>query len=208
MPNVAPDIAVLTGDLIRSTDLRAADLRRAIAALQQAAEDIAKWDGVETAFGLRGGDGWQLVLRPAQLALRAALTLRAALRALGKSYDSRIAIADGGDAMPPDGNPNAALGPVYVTSGRALEAMKGEDGLRWGTDAKGAATLLADHISRDWTPAQARALKPQLAPQPPRREDTARTLNISRQSVNKALWAAGYPALSEALQMIETAPDR
>lgn len=198
------NIAVLTGDLIRSSDLTPDQQQQALDNLRATAIQIGGWPGVDAAFGLRGGDGWQLVLSRAERGLRAALTLRASLRSLGKAYDSRIAIANGADALPPDGNPNAAIGPVYVASGRLLETMKDEESLRWGAASLGAATLLADHISRDWTEAQARALAQQLPPGAPKRADIAKALGVSRQSVNRSLWSAGYPALSEALEMIET----
>ncbi|MCG7492000.1 hypothetical protein [Thalassobius sp. Cn5-15] len=206
MQTERPEIAVLTGDLIASTTLSTDQQQAAMACLEETAQQIANWPNCRVSFAVRGGDGWQMALSPAPLGLRAALMLRAALRALGKSHDSRIAIAAGTDDWPQDDNPNTSRGPVYVTSGRQLEAMKGDSTLHWGGGALGAATVLADHIVQSWTVAQARSLCLQLPPHAPKRADIAATLGVSRQSVNKALWAAGYPTLSEALQMIETLP--
>lgn len=211
MSHANSPIAVLTGDIIQSSDLAEDQLKTALATLAEAAGKIGDWPGTTTAFSLRGGDSWQMAMTTDRYALRAGLCLRAALRGLGKGFDSRIAITLGVDSMPPDGNPNAALGPVYIASGRLLEEIKGDGGIRWQAPdaadprAYSAVARLADHISRDWTKAQARALIHHLPPAPPKREETAKRLGITRQSVNKSLWSAGFPALSEALDLVETA---
>ncbi len=197
-------IAVLTGDLIRSTDLPVAAQTRAFDALEHAARDVAAWQDTPTRFSRSRGDGWQVYLATPHRALRAALYFRAALTATEKGIETRIAIADGeGSAHPPE-DLNTATGPAYTASGRALDALGGQATLihtRGG--ALGAAVRLADHISRDWTQAQARAMRPMLAPDPPTRAEVGKRLNITRQAVDQALAAAGFAALNDALTLIE-----
>lgn len=69
--------------------------------------------------------------------------------------------------------------------------------------ALNALILLADHISQGWTPAQARAIFTMLPPGAGPRRAVAERLGISRQAVDQALHAAGFPAIDAALTQIE-----
>lgn len=197
--------AVLTGDLIASSKFSPAKLDAAMAALGDAVEHIGGWqDSIVTGFARRGGDGWQCALSAPRLSLRAALYLRASLRHLGKDHATRIAIAEGEGILPADRDPNGAHGPGFIDSGRLLEALPSRTGMAHDAGgALGAAVRLADHISQGWTPAQARATALMLPPPDRSRADAAKSLGITRQAINQALWAAGYPALEEALALIE-----
>jgi len=197
-------IAVLTGDLIGSTTLARGDVERAFSALTEAAKAIGGWQGSPTRFSRSRGDGWQLYLARAELALRAALVLRAALAAAGKPAETRIAIASGpGGAEPPE-DLNAATGPAFVASGRALDALSGGATMAHASGgALGAAVRLVDHLSRGWTEAQGRALLHMLPPDPPTRAEVGERLGVSRQAVDQALAAAGFPAIEAALGLIE-----
>ncbi|MDR9393521.1 MAG: MarR family transcriptional regulator [Roseovarius sp.] len=197
--------AVLTGDIVGSGTLSASELDAAIAAIDTAARDIAGWqDEPVTGFGRRGGDSWQCAIGSPVLGLRAALYMRAALRREGKTLATRIAIAAGAGALPADGDTNSAHGPAFTASGRLLETITGHVELAHDTGgALGAATRLADHISQGWTVAQARAMHAALPPGAGPRSDIAGTLGITRQAVNQALWAAGFPAIDDALRLIE-----
>lgn len=213
-------LAVLTGDLVASTRLSDAELDRALEVLAQAARDVTDWGGrmegtaaeppeaamdIRGGFARRGGDGWQFAMNRPALALRAALYLRARLRELGKPYATRIAIATGPGRMPADLDPNAAHGPAFVASGRLLEELPARVGMAHaGRGALGAALRLADHISSGWTPAQARAVALMLWPPGRTNAETARTLGITQQSVNESLKRAGFPALADALALIES----
>ncbi|MBI6628907.1 MarR family transcriptional regulator [Pontibaca salina] len=197
--------AVLTGDLIDSTSLDLTQLNDALQALENASRDIAGWGGgIVTGFARRGGDGWQCAIAVPALSLRAALFLRAALRELGKSRSTRIAIAEGLGTLPADRNPNSGHGPAFIASGRLLATLPAHVAMAHA--AKGdlaAAVRLADHISSGWTPAQARAVRLMLWPRDRIRADAAKHLGITRQAVNQALWGAGFPAIDDALRMIE-----
>lgn len=197
--------AVLTGDLIGSTGLDRTQLDGALGALERAVEDISHWqDGIVTGFARRGGDGWQCAVSAPELSLRCALFLRAALRDLGKPFATRIAIAQGSGTLPASRDPNAAHGAAFTASGRLLETLPAQTGMahdRGG--ATGATVRLADHISSGWTPAQARAVRLMLWPRDRIRAEAATRLGITRQAVNQALWGAGFPALDDALTLIE-----
>lgn len=199
-------LAVLTGDLIASTDLSAAQFDTAMAALRSAAEQLSGWGTIrhDTCFTPSRGDGWQIIVRPAELALRAALFLRASLRGHGKDYASRISIATGKADIPADGNLNQASGPAFVASGRGLNILS-----RWAemrhADGGGvaAATRLADHISQGWTPTQARVMAEMLPPADVTQEEVARRFGKTQQAVQQALSGAGYAAIGDALELIE-----
>lgn len=196
--------AVLTGDLIASSDLSSADLDRAFRALRTAGDEIATWQDADVRLTRFRGDGWQICLSRPELALRAALLMRAALRAEGRRFATRIATATG------PGNPgdsdklSGATGPVFVASGRALDALAERTTMRHASGgAIGAAVRLADHISRDWTQVQAEAMVIFLRAAPPTRAEAGKMLRKSRQAVDQALSAAGFNAIDDALRMIE-----
>ncbi|SFC04178.1 hypothetical protein [Tropicimonas isoalkanivorans] len=200
-------IAVLTGDIVESTAMPADRQEAVIVALQTASRDAADWQGADLRFTRQKGDGWQLVLTRPRLSLRLSLFLQSAVRALGKGLATRISIAEGEGAVPAGPDLNSATGPVFVASGRGLDALEGDVRFRHASGGPLAAAVgLADHISQDWTPPQARAIHPMLTPfDPPRHSDVADHLGISRQAVSQALDAAGYGPLSTALTNIETA---
>jgi len=201
-----PRICVLSGDLINSSGLPPGALDRAMDALRAGADEIASWaPDLTTGFARSSGDGWKFVISDQRFGLRSSLFFRAVLRREGKALATRIALASGGGTLPADGNPNAASGPAFTASGRLLDTLTGPHITM--ADAAGgtgnALILLADHISQDWTPAQARALCQMLPPGPPTHAETAARLGVSRQAVDQALSAAGYHAISAALQSLE-----
>lgn len=198
-------ICVLTGDLIASTSLPKGKVNLAMAALRGAAEGISDWPGgAPTRFTPYRGDGWQMVLHDPGRALRAALFLRASLRILGKPFSTRIALAMGSQALGPGPDLSGETGETFVASGRALDAMPRGTELVWAAGgARGAVFRLADQISAGWTPAQAKAVSKMLPPTDLTHAEAAQALGISRQAVDQALGAAGYPALREATHLFE-----
>lgn len=202
-------VAVLTGDLVASTALTPDQLSRAMDALAQCAGAQAAWHGAPLRFARHRGDGWQVALARPALCLRGALAFRAALRALGDGFDSYISIATGDAVQTTADSLNALNDPVFVASGRGLDALKQAAPQRIAHADGGApraATILADHISQGWTPPQAAAILPMLDPDTPTVTAIADSLGKSRQAVTKSLHAAGWPALSPALLAFEDAP--
>lgn len=196
--------AVLTGDIVSSTALPPAQLDQVMDCLEGATRDIGRWaPGLVAGFARRGGDGWQMALDRPRLAFRATLYAQAMLRRMGADLSTRIAVADGEGTLPPEG-PNAAHGPAFTASGRALTTMDRQARLTHaGGGAEAAAYHLADAISRGWTQAQARALCEMLPPLGRTQAEASETLNIGRSAVQQALAAADYKHLSLALQAIE-----
>ena len=201
---LATMFVVLTGDIVASTDLQVEVLDATLASVAEAAEAIGGWPGVtRCGFARRGGDAWQLAFDAPALGLRAALYITACIRRLDKGRATRIAMAVGDGQMPGD-DPNAAHGAGFTASGRLVEELPSG---RYLDDAAGgaaaAAARLADHIAQGWTPAQARALAEQLPPHAGPRAEAAARLGISRQAVDQALWAAGFPAIEGALSALD-----
>lgn len=196
-------IAVLTGDLVRSRQLSDAELETAFAALAASAAQIARWAGGPLHLTRNRGDGWQAILTRPTLDLRAALTLCAALAALGPGFGTRIALARGAGQL--DGpDLNRAQGPAFIAAGQTLDTMADPCRLTHaGRGALGAATRLADVLAQGWTRSQARAIGFALAPTPPKQAEIAQALGITQQAVSKSLDAAHYDALSTALALIE-----
>ena len=199
-------LAVLTGDLVRSTELSRGRLELAMQTLTKAATEADTWHGAPLMFSRNRGDGWQVCLARPALALRTALYLRAALRNSGKDLSTRIAIAvgtgDPGDA----GDLNAASGQAFIDSGRALDGLQAPAMMVFADGgAMGAVVRLADCLFQGWTQAQARAVRPMLAPGTLTRREVASATGVTRQAVDQALEAANYPALAEALALVEGA---
>lgn len=203
--------SVLTGDIVESSEFSPADVDEMLNTLEKIAWEFSGWrhsdkDKTESAFARRGGDGWQIALSRPVLALRAALYIQARLRLMHEDATTRIAVATGEGALPENANAdlNSAHGAAFRESGRLLEKLTGRVLFAHaGGGALGAAFRLADHISQGWTQAQARAVCAMLPPGSGPRRIAAEQIGISRQAVDQALWSAGYPAIEDAMNMIE-----
>lgn len=195
--------AVFTGDIVGSSDMGSDGLSQVFVALEEAAGSIGQWPDSTGHFARFRGDGWQMAL-PEIFALRGALVLRAAVRATAKGRDTRIGIGigsgqiDGGDLARADG-------PVFVQSGRALDAMR--RGARMSAPDAGAllrvALPLADRIVAGWTSKQAQVAQALLAPVPPTHEVLSEALGHSRQMTQKQADAAAVHALVESCEIYE-----
>lgn len=200
-------IAVLTGDLVLSALLGPERITRAFGALEACALMQAGWMGASLRFTRHRGDGWQVVLARPRMALRSALTFRAALRAQGDEFDSYISIAEGVAPRDIVADLNSQTGEVFVESGRGLDELKEAKRGRMIHNSFGpvdAATILADRLSQGWTQAQAAAILPTLAPDYDGTHSAiARRLGKSRQAVTKSLQASGQDGLELALGVLE-----
>lgn len=197
---------IISGDLVSSTRLKAAGLDEAMAALQSTAAEIEGWYGVPVLFTRNRGDGWQICLPPTSVGLREALAMRAGLKRANRAYDTRLAIATDLARLPEDGNLNEASGPAFTRAGRLLDTLTGAEFDHVDSGALSAAVILAGDLSRGWTQAQARAVLPMLAPEPPTHADIAARYDITRQAIHQALTGASYPALIKAIARTEETP--
>jgi len=195
---------VLTGDIVASTEMDVEALNETLESLSEASKVIGGWPGVTRwGFARRGGDAWQLAFDAPVLGLRAVLYLAAYTRRLDKGRATRVAMAVGEGHLPA-GDPNAAYGEAFTASGRLVEALPAGRYLDDATGGSAAAVArLADHIAQGWTPSQARAMVEQLSPGAGTRAEAAKRLGVSRQAVDQALWAAGFPAIDGALKALE-----
>jgi hypothetical protein len=206
-----PDFAVLTGDIIRSSRLTPGALDAAMAALAAGAAAMSGWDDAEPArFSRFRGDGWQCLAPSPARALRAALFLRANLRALEGEADTRISVGIGPAALPAAPDLAAAGGPAFEVSGRGLDKMARAQqfAIGWSRPpasaaVTGAVFALCDEISRLWTPRQAEVLVETLSPGDEVQERLAAQHGVSQQAIAKRLAAAGDWALQRALAALE-----
>lgn len=210
-PSAAPVLAVLTGDIIRSTRRSPEALDAAMATLAAAAAAMSAWDGGRPArFTRFRGDGWQCLAPAAGLALRAVLFLRANLRALDRDTDTRVSVGIGPGALPAGDDLAAASGPAFEISGRGLDRMARVQQLAvaWADPPPGAAVIgavyaLTDEISRLWTPRQAEVLIETLSPGDESQEALAAHHGVTQQAIAKRLSGGGDWALRRALAAVE-----
>ncbi len=212
--------AVLTGDIIASSDMSAETLSRVRGGLQQAAETFC--NGYKSSAEARmdrpadmdmyRGDGWQLLLTEQALGLRLALFLRASLRSK-YGADTRIAIAVGGCDEINTGKLSLSVGEAFTLSGRALEGMTGYFDMtavlpeRAGTMKRWvpASVHLVSEIVRGWTRRQSEVAALALLHPNATHEDLSRMLvpPVAKQTVTASLSGAGWRALLEALAAFE-----
>ena len=209
MPQV--ELAVLTGDIIRSSRLAPGTLDEVMAALAEGAAAMSGWEGARAAAFTRfRGDGWQCLAPAPRLALRAALFLRAHVRALDRDADTRVSAGLGGGSLPEGADLAAAGGPAFEVSGRGLDEMPraAQFAVAWAAPPPAAALTgaifaLADEISRLWTARQAETLIETLAPGDAAQREIADKRGVSQQAIAKRLSAGGDWALQRALAAVE-----
>lgn len=198
------DVAILTGDLVRSSRAAPAAVARAMGLLGDIAAEIAAWaPGSDARFTRFRGDGWQMHLARPALALRAALRTLAGLAAVPNGLATRAAIGIGPATSLGTASLADADGPAFAASGRALDAMG--RGRRLAVDGAGVGPLhravvdLLDERSARWTRPQAEAMALALGPAAPPARDLAARLGISPQALSYRLTGAGLPAIRSAL---------
>jgi hypothetical protein len=204
-PGPTPRLAaILTGDLIGSTEAPPIALERAMLVLTEAARGLSAWSGADTRFTRYRGDGWQMHVALPGLALRTALALIARLRAADAGLATRAAIGIG----PIDSLGSASLadarGAAFEASGHALDRMPRTR--RLTIDGDGVTPLhkiivdLLDERTTRWTKEQAEAMALYLAPDNPTLTDIAPRLGISPQAVNYRLSGGGATAIRHAVR--------
>lgn len=210
----SPLVAVLTGDLIGSTGLAAAALLRARRTAEAASEQFAARlpSAQISSLDVFRGDAWQVALGDPAYALRAALFLRARLRAEA-DVDTRIAIGVGAADHLDRERISRSTGEAFVLSGRTL------DGMTSYFDLAGAAPRvlganepwlnlslqLCGGLARGWTRRQAEVCAQALIMDGPTHEAIAQAFQVRKQSITAVLDAAHWRLLSEALKVFETA---
>lgn len=194
------DIAILTGDLIGSTDAPPQAVEAAMAIIAACATELDP----ASRFTRSRGDSWQLRLSEPGDCLFACLFILARLRAAPDAVATRIAVGIGTE-YPTDGpDLSSAMGPAFTLSGRALDKMRRDEVLTLegaGVDSfqKLCFAFAADQVAQ-WTTEQAQAMAFVLGPDSPtKHEDIAAELHITRQAVSQRLKAARHKLLEEAI---------
>ncbi len=195
------NIAVLTGDIVKSTRLTRDEREALFAGLKAGAAAVEALQGETARFERFGGDSWQMLASP-RFALRACLMMRAHIRQESKGFETRISAGIGAiEPLSPEGL-GASDGPAFQASGRGLKALKGAQYFTVNT-ADLPIYILTDEISKGWTQAQARVLCKSLTRPHPTQDSLASYLGVSRVTVRGHQIAAGEPALLAVLDMLE-----
>jgi hypothetical protein len=209
-------VAVLTGDIVGSSKLGANKLDNLVESLGTAAERLADWPGNAGSHGFARsrGDTWQLVLTAPELALRACLFLRAAIKSVDRHFDTRIGVGIGGvDYFDPN-DVGASDGEAFRLSGMRLDDRTGHARFRIGVEGMdqseelfSALFALCDRISQEWTAAQAEVsyflFEPQNADLSQEQIGDLLSPAVTQQQVGKAFLQAGGPALQKAVHAFE-----
>lgn len=195
--------AIFTGDIVKSTAMTRAELDAVFTRLEEAADAVATWQDQPTRMTRFRGDGWQMAVTP-QFTFRAALVLRAAVRRCGKTADTRFGIGLG-DAHFAGDDLSRADGAALVRSGHALDTMPRARRMNAPDTpvALRVALPLADRIVRGWTMRQADVAYYMLAPEPPVQAILAQQFDLTQQSVQGHVDAAGIDELREVCDLLE-----
>jgi hypothetical protein len=125
--------AVLTGDVVKSSEASTRSRRVLLGAMQAAFDSVERlFAPLESRFTIFRGDSFQGVLADPLQGLHAALLLRASLRAgvhgarPGESLDAYIAVGIGTNFFMPKGEETLGDGDAFRRSGRMLDSMKHE----------------------------------------------------------------------------------
>ena len=197
----AKNIAVLTGDIVKSTALSRDERDALFAGLKAGATAVESLESTPSRFTRFAGDSWQM-LAPPRFALRACLIMRAYIRQESKAFETRISVGIGAIEPLSSAGLGASDGPAFQASGRGLQALKGAQYFTINTPDL-PIYILADEISKNWTQAQARVLCKSLTRPHPTQNSLASYLGVSRMTVRGHQIAAGEPALLAVLDMLE-----
>ncbi|MAY73393.1 MAG: hypothetical protein CMJ31_01475 [Phycisphaerae bacterium] len=194
----------MTGDLVNSSRLTAAELARARRVVERVGVrlrrgvDDGEAERVEVGVDWYRGDGWELSVRPGVYALRAALLVRATLRGVMDELDTRIAIGVG--AGDPDDRE------AFIRSGRRFEALGRDEwfaieGAGSGWDA--AAGVIDETIRSRWTGKRAFAVMAALRGVTQERTGRLYRPRVTQATVGEHLDRAGWSGVKRAVGLFE-----
>jgi DNA-binding CsgD family transcriptional regulator len=209
-------VAVLTGDLIKSSQLSTKELGQVRKLVLDTCKDFqAAYDkGTPPLHGkpeFFRGDSWQAALVRPGLALRLALLLQSRLHHQGLS-NTRIAIGLGPTDKLDAKRISLSTGEAFLLSGRALDDLPRYSALTIALSEKEAPELarwlpvvsqLCHAILDNLTKRQAEILALAAHPSAPTHQEIAEQLEISRPTVTVALDALHWPNLEDMLIAFE-----
>ena len=209
--------AVLTGDIIKSSQLLPNQLDSVRQSLERAIDVINVWQRglISGSPGFFRGDAWQLLLTDPARAMRVGIFLRASLRTQGVA-DTRIAIGLGEVERIYPGKVSLSTGQAFKISGRALDAMTQYSNLTIEIpDSSGPMRRwlpvvghLCDSLISQWTQRQAEVVCSAVDPHDPTHEVIANGLRppVTKQAVTKVLDGAKWHVIREAIHEFEEMP--
>ena len=188
--------AVITGDLVKSSNYQAADYERLLYLLDQSLRSLSP----APYYNIYRGDAFQLLLTEPGHAVRAALLLR--LNLIAEAADARLCIAIG-----PVDNLRAdiktATGPVFTLSGTGLDQLAQQRWSLYCADGSQPLDLLlrfADKLLMQLTARQAQVLLLYLLANDQSHQALATELNTSRANITALLNQANYLLFNDFVQ--------
>ena len=215
--------AVLTGDLVKSSKLSGDLSSEAMKWLRKASVDFTGLypQSVIGKIDTFRHDSWQLLIGKPQLALRAAVFFRAALKkhSSGKiKYDTRIAVGIGTVEKIAASRISDSRGIAFSLSGKCLDttrdmriAYQTSDDLRsLHRSISRVLVPLLDCVVSDWTPKESEAVwgalqgwtQEEIAEKSPINPKTGKS--VTRQAISIALERAHWGTVEMTLQYIES----
>lgn len=214
-PSPAGIFAVLTGDLIGSSELPVGQLSLARAIVLKSARQFHAKSRKSVVGGPEffRGDAWQLLLNDPSRALRAALYVQALLSSeIG--VGTRISIGVGSVDVIDRSRISLSTGEAFTLSGHALDRMTGYFDLSGAIPERAgpltnwfpAVLHLCSGLMRHWTLRQAEITSLALLLNNPTHEQIAKALSppVSKQTVSESLTGANWRTLLEAIRTFET----
>jgi len=199
--------AVITGDVVDSTKLNAAQREALYQVLREGSQVVKSWlgDAMPLPVDIFAGDRWQVLLESPGQALAAGLLFRAFLRSVSpKQRDTRFVVAIGRVDFVPGEQVSEGDGEAFRLSGQSLDQLKkrrmgfvtNDPGI---TDRWDLAFELIDAIAIKWSEKQALAIRGAI--QEWTQEDIGNLWDppIEQATVNRHLKAAGWSAIERAI---------
>lgn len=210
-------LAVLTGDLVRSSELEREERAGVLRLLEGLPEELKPLlsTSVSALVDVYRGDSWQFFLPRPELVLRVALYIRARLRGQIERIrlDSKIGMGIGEGQLGPGGELSTGDGPAFRYAAEALQGLGRSRRMsisfpNWLdpllAESYESVVILLDRSAAEWTSKQGQAIYPSLLghtqveiaaawPDGP----------ISQQAVAQHLDRAGWPAIEYALGTFE-----
>lgn len=206
--------AVITGDIVKSSDLNRTERATLLKVLKEIFEKInglsdEKEGGMP--FEIYRGDSFQGVLSDPVQALKVCLLFKVSLRAstettLKKAWDARIALGLGSISFISEKGAEGD-GEAFRRSGPELDDMKGDNRLKIRTPWKEVDQELdvlcsfADVVISRWTTQQAEVILGQM--EGLTQQQIASRYNISQVAVHHRLKNSGWTAMSKFLDRYE-----
>lgn len=204
-------IAVITGDLINSTQYPGALLSMVIKELKEEFEELEKEFSGQINFSLYRGDSFQGIMKNPENAMQIALRIKCAVNKIsvtgrGKSPEANLKMAIGIGEMEFEGDSiEESNGQAFIFSGRTLDEMKSESRqIRLKTPETNlneefdVSLFLMDQLIQRWSAASAEVVYYLLKGW--KEKKIALDLNISQSAVNQRKKAAGWEPINMLLK--------